>query len=56
MSQITASKDDVEARLKNLNQNKSIGPDGIHPRTLKEVHPELSLPLSVLSKNHWIQR
>jgi hypothetical protein len=44
MLSITISKDDVKARLKNLNQNKSVGPDGIHLWTLKEAHAELALP------------
>ena len=48
MSPITVSKDNIEARLKNLNQNKSVGPDGIHLWTLKEAHAELALPLRTL--------
>ena len=50
MLSITISKDDVKARLKNLNQNKSVGPDGIHLWTLKEAHAELALPLAALFK------
>ncbi|KAK2707890.1 hypothetical protein QYM36_015539 [Artemia franciscana] len=50
MSPITVSKDNIEARLKNVNQNKSEGPDRIHPWTSKEVHAELALTLPALFK------
>ena len=48
MLPIAVSKDDIDARLKNLNKKKSIGPDRIHPWTLKEAHAELALPLTAL--------
>ena len=35
-------------KLKNLNPNKAQGPDAIPSRVLKELHKELSLPLSTL--------
>ena len=35
-------------KLKNLNPNKAHGPDAIPSRVLKELHKELSLPLSTL--------
>ena len=50
MSPITVSKDNIEARLKNQQQNKSVGPDRIHPWRLKEVHAELALSLAALFK------
>ena len=34
--------------LLKLNENKSAGPDGLHPRVLKETATELYKPLSVL--------
>ena len=48
MPPITVNRVDVEARLKKLNPNKSVGPDGVHPRLLKELHVELSGPLTHL--------
>ena len=40
-------------KLKNLNGNKSAGPDNIHPRLLKEIFKEMAEPLSVYSTGHW---
>ena len=34
--------------LKSLKPNKSPGPDGIHPRILKELSDELAYPLRLL--------
>ena len=48
MQIITVGTLDVESQLKRLNPNKSVGPDGVHPRTLKEAHAELALPLAKL--------
>ena len=39
---------DVMNILKSLNVNKSCGPDGVHPRVLKELSIELCKPLEVL--------
>ena len=36
----------VEAALRSLDIGKSPGPDGIHPLVLRELAPELSVPLS----------
>ena len=38
----------MEKALRTLNINKSPGPDGIHPRILKELADVLSLPLKLL--------
>jgi hypothetical protein len=38
----------VETKLKSLNVNKSMGPDGIHPRVLKELAKQLSSPLAII--------
>ena len=35
--------------LKSLNRSKSIGPDGIHPRILKETSDILAFPLHLIS-------
>ena len=37
---------DVAKRLRSLNPGKSCGPDDIHPRILKELADEISLPLT----------
>ena len=34
--------------LKNLNPNKSPGPDNIHPRLLKEIHKQIAKPLKTI--------
>ena len=38
----------VQKKLKDLNPNKSPGPDKLHPKLLKELNNELSLPLSII--------
>ncbi len=38
----------VETKLKNLNPNKSPGPDGLYPRVLQELSEELAHPLAIL--------
>ena len=48
MSPIRVDQAELESRLKKLNPNKSVGPDGIHPRLLKEAHSQLAMPLSRL--------
>ncbi|KAL8565637.1 hypothetical protein ACOMHN_063468 [Nucella lapillus] len=42
------STKDMEDKLKKLNPTKSEGPDGLHPRILKELAHELSYPLKIL--------
>lgn len=39
-------KNEVEVLLNNLDINKSPSPDGYHPRLLKELHKEISEPLT----------
>lgn len=39
-------KCEVEKLLKDLDENKSPSPDGYHPRLLKELHAQLSSPLT----------
>ena len=38
----------IQAKLEKLNPNKAAGPDGIHPRLLKETSKILAPPLTVL--------
>ena len=42
------TKEIVAKKLKKLKVNKSAGPDGIHPRILKETAEAISLPLSII--------
>ncbi|KFP13318.1 RNA-directed DNA polymerase from mobile element jockey, partial [Egretta garzetta] len=39
--------------LCHLDIHKSMGPDGIHPRVLKELAEELAKPLSIISQQSW---
>ena len=43
-------KAELESQLKKFNPNKSVAPDDIHPRVLKEVHAQLVLLLWRLFK------
>ena len=38
----------VEEKLRNLNGNKSSGPDGVHPRFLTEAAAYISKPLQII--------
>ena len=48
LTQVNITTDDVYKVLNGLKPNKSPGPDLIHPRILKELAKELSLPLKRL--------
>lgn len=48
LDKIVITENQVLRRLKLLNPNKSQGPDGIHPRLLKEASSELASPLTIL--------
>ncbi|KAI8495249.1 hypothetical protein Bbelb_272350 [Branchiostoma belcheri] len=48
LNSINVSVEDVSRRLKNLNPNKSPGPDNIHPRILKEIAEVLETPLQII--------
>ena len=48
ISDMSVTEPDVEKALKSLKTCKSPGPDGIHPRILKELSVELSNPLKKL--------
>ncbi len=48
LDDIQISEDDVADKLKNLNPSKSPGPDGIHPRVLKETANSIAKPLHII--------
>ncbi|RMC15084.1 hypothetical protein DUI87_07264 [Hirundo rustica rustica] len=44
----------VRELLKCLDIHKSMGPDGIHPRVMRELADELSNPLSIIYHQSWL--
>ncbi|XP_066913249.1 uncharacterized protein [Clytia hemisphaerica] len=52
---IHISEEMVQNQLKELNHNKSFGPDEIHPRILAELSDYLSLPLAVIMNKSLVE-
>jgi len=44
----------VSNTLHHLDTHKSLGPDGIHPRVLKELAKVFTNPLSITSQQSWL--
>jgi len=44
----------VNDLLCHLDTYKSMGPDGIHPRILRELAEELTKPLSIIYQQSWL--
>ncbi|KFQ83931.1 hypothetical protein N337_03455, partial [Phoenicopterus ruber ruber] len=44
----------VSDLLRHLDMHKSMGPDGIHPRVLKELAEVLIKPLSIIYQQSWL--
>ena len=51
MEELNIDEKSVEKILKNLRPSKSPGPDGIHPRILKELSGTLAIPLTMIFKS-----
>ena len=45
---LSINVEEVEKKLKELNVNKSAGPDGIHPRVYRELSSAIALPLCTI--------
>ena len=48
LENLNISEDMVKKKLDKINPSKSPGPDGLHPRVLKELSPEISKPLAFI--------
>ncbi|KFW84157.1 hypothetical protein N305_14407, partial [Manacus vitellinus] len=44
----------VSDLLSRLDPHKSMGPDGIHPRVMRELAEELTKPLSIIYQQSWL--
>ena len=48
LSTIVVTEEEVFKKLKKMNPRKSPGPDGLHPRVLKESADVIALPLTLI--------
>jgi len=49
----TVGEDQVRDRLSNLKVHKSMGPDEMHPRVLRELEDKVVISFSIISARSW---
>ncbi|KAJ7415516.1 hypothetical protein BTVI_37897 [Pitangus sulphuratus] len=53
-SERIGKEETVKDLLSHLDPNKSTGPDGIHPRVMRELAEELAKPFSTIYQQSWL--
>ncbi|PKU31364.1 rna-directed dna polymerase from mobile element jockey-like [Limosa lapponica baueri] len=53
---VPEGRDAIQRDLDRLERHKSIGPDGTHPRVLREQAEVLTKPLSIIYQQPWLTR